>query len=132
LLFFSPVNWVSTKHIENFWFQEIYTQIMQSYQFLKIKWHPEQMHPSTITILACWPLQIITKFDRSMALDLHSEDFTRSTQSRNCGKLLVHAEECVSSKTTVEMTLRCSDLEYRDLFSRSVCICICLSFLTFC
>ncbi|CAJ1937599.1 unnamed protein product [Sphenostylis stenocarpa] len=41
------------------------------------------------------------------------------SESRNCGKLLVHAEECVSSKTTVEMTLRCSDLEYRDLFSKS-------------
>ncbi|KAL5174150.1 Protein BONZAI 1 [Glycine soja] len=68
----------------------------------------------------CALSEIITKFDRSMTLDLHRrEDSIRSTQSQNCGKLLVHAEECVSSKTTIEMILRCSDLEYRDLFSRS-------------
>ncbi|XP_027340705.1 protein BONZAI 1-like isoform X2 [Abrus precatorius] len=46
-------------------------------------------------------------------------DSIRSTQSQNCGKLLVRAEECVTSKTTIEMILKCSDLEYRDLFSRS-------------
>ncbi|KAK7318344.1 hypothetical protein RJT34_03043 [Clitoria ternatea] len=67
----------------------------------------------------CALSEIITKPDRSMTLDLHREDSLRSTQSQNCGKLLVHAEECVSSKTTVEMILRCSDLEYRDLFSKS-------------
>ncbi|TKY60527.1 BONZAI 1 [Spatholobus suberectus] len=67
----------------------------------------------------CALSEIITKFDRSMTLDLHTEGSIRSTQSQNCGKLLVHAEECVSSKTTIEMILRCSDLEYRDLFSRS-------------
>ncbi|KAK7399288.1 hypothetical protein VNO78_10469 [Psophocarpus tetragonolobus] len=68
----------------------------------------------------CALSEIITKLDRSMTLDLRRrEDSVRSTQSQNCGKLLVHAEECVSSKTTIEMILRCSDLEYRDLFSRS-------------
>ncbi|KAL2342828.1 hypothetical protein Fmac_004113 [Flemingia macrophylla] len=67
----------------------------------------------------CALSEIITKFDRSMTLDLHREDAIRSTQSQNCGKLLVHGEETVSSKTTIEMILRCSDLEYRDLFSKS-------------
>ncbi|XP_020233496.1 protein BONZAI 1 isoform X1 [Cajanus cajan] len=67
----------------------------------------------------CALSEIITKLDRSVTLDLHREDSIRSTQSQNCGKLLVHAEESVSSKTTIEMILRCSDLEYRDLFSKS-------------
>ncbi|KAK7358717.1 hypothetical protein VNO77_00655 [Canavalia gladiata] len=67
----------------------------------------------------CGLSEIITKSGRSLTLDLHTEDSIRSTQSQNCGKLSVCAEECVNSKTTVEMILRCSDLEYRDLFSRS-------------
>ncbi|XP_061372312.1 protein BONZAI 1-like isoform X2 [Gastrolobium bilobum] len=67
----------------------------------------------------CALSEIITKPGRSLTLDLHKEDSIRSTHSQNCGKLLVHAEECVSSKTTIEMILRCSDLEHRDLFSKS-------------
>ncbi|KAL1313444.1 hypothetical protein AAHE18_16G113100 [Arachis hypogaea] len=50
---------------------------------------------------------------------LFKEDPIRSMHSQNCRKLLVHAEECVGSKTTVEMIFRCSDLENRDLFSKS-------------
>ncbi|ESW31948.1 hypothetical protein PHAVU_002G281400 [Phaseolus vulgaris] len=92
---------------------DVDTQFHNSVKMLKLE---EQEHLGEAT---CALSEIITKFDRSMALDLHAEDFSRSTQSRNCGKLLVHAEESVSSKTTVEMTLRSSDLEYRDLFSRS-------------
>ncbi|XP_057416010.1 protein BONZAI 1-like isoform X1 [Lotus japonicus] len=66
----------------------------------------------------CALSQIITKPDRSMTLDLQ-RDSMRSSPSLNCGKLLVHAEESISSKTSIEMILRCSDLEYRDLFSKS-------------
>ena len=33
---------------------------------------------------------------------------------------MVHSEECISSKTAIEMAFRCSDLEYKDLFSRNV------------
>ncbi|XP_028791323.1 protein BONZAI 1 isoform X2 [Neltuma alba] len=67
----------------------------------------------------CALSEIITKSDRSLTLDLYKDDATRSTHSENCGKLLVHAEECVSSKTTMEITFRCSDLENKDLFSKS-------------
>ncbi|KAE8123777.1 hypothetical protein FH972_018706 [Carpinus fangiana] len=64
--------------------------------------------------------QIVTKSDRSLILDLvHREESTGSNRARNLGKLTVHAEECISSKTTTEMIFRCSDLESRDLFSRS-------------
>ncbi|RYR02920.1 hypothetical protein Ahy_B06g081750 isoform B [Arachis hypogaea] len=76
----------------------------------------QELFPSTVTV---WHLQIIIKSDRSLALELHREDPIRSMHSQNCRKLLVHAEECVGSKTTVEMIFRCSDLENRDLFSKS-------------
>ncbi|KAE9610179.1 hypothetical protein Lal_00006379 [Lupinus albus] len=67
----------------------------------------------------CALSEIITKANRSLTLDLHREDSMRPTNSQNYGSLSVHAEECVTSKTTIEMIFRCSDLEYRDLFSRS-------------
>lgn len=68
----------------------------------------------------CALSEIVTKSNRSLTLDLvHREESTRSTRPRNLGKLTVHAEESVSSKTTTEMILRCSDLEYKDLFSKS-------------
>ncbi|KAK4256909.1 hypothetical protein QN277_006570 [Acacia crassicarpa] len=67
----------------------------------------------------CALSEIIMKSDRSLTLDLYKDNTTRSTHSRSCGKLLVHAEECVSSKTTMEITFRCSDLENKDLFSKS-------------
>ncbi|XP_029150928.1 protein BONZAI 1 isoform X1 [Arachis hypogaea] len=67
----------------------------------------------------CALSEIITRFDQSLTLDLHRDDFITSTHSQNYGKLLVHCEESLSSKTAIEMIFRCSDLEYRDLFSRS-------------
>ncbi|XP_061357122.1 protein BONZAI 1-like [Gastrolobium bilobum] len=67
----------------------------------------------------CALSEIITKSDRSLPLDLHAEDSIRSTHSQNSGKLSVHAEESVNSKTAMEIAFRCSDLECRDLFSRS-------------
>ncbi|XP_027902977.1 protein BONZAI 1-like isoform X3 [Vigna unguiculata] len=67
----------------------------------------------------CVLSQIITQRDQSLTIDLHIEDSLRSTLPKNCGKLLVHAEECVSSKTAIEMVFRCSDLECKDLFSRN-------------
>ncbi|XP_022134974.1 protein BONZAI 1-like [Momordica charantia] len=67
----------------------------------------------------CVLSEIVTKADSSLTLDLiYREESTSSTHPRHCGKLTVHAEECVSSKTTTEMILRCSDLEHKDLFSR--------------
>ncbi|XP_027902976.1 protein BONZAI 1-like isoform X2 [Vigna unguiculata] len=62
---------------------------------------------------------VLSQRDQSLTIDLHIEDSLRSTLPKNCGKLLVHAEECVSSKTAIEMVFRCSDLECKDLFSRN-------------
>jgi hypothetical protein len=64
--------------------------------------------------------QIITRANRSLTLDLvDREESTGSNRARKHGKLTVHAEECISSKTTTEIIFRCSDLESKDLFSRS-------------
>jgi hypothetical protein len=69
----------------------------------------------------CVSVQIVTRSHRSLTIDLvHREESTGSNRGSNHGKLTVHAEECVSSKTTTEMIFRCSDLESKDLFSRSV------------
>lgn len=66
-------------------------------------------------------MQIVAKSDRLLTLDLvYREELSRSNRHQNRGKLIVHAEESVSSKTTIEMSLRCLDLEYKDLFSKSV------------
>ncbi|KAH1126216.1 hypothetical protein AAZX31_06G156600 [Glycine max] len=67
----------------------------------------------------CVLSQIITQPDKSLTIDLHTEDSIGSTLSKNSGKLMVHSEECISSKTAIEMAFRCSDLEYKDLFSRN-------------
>lgn len=66
-------------------------------------------------------MQIISAQGRTLTIDLlNREESNRGNHPRNRGKITVQAEESVSSKTTVEMILSCTDLEYKDLFSRSV------------
>ncbi|KAJ0054025.1 hypothetical protein Pint_01288 [Pistacia integerrima] len=68
----------------------------------------------------CTLSEIVTKPNRSLTLELvRREDSITSTRPQHRGKLTVHAEECINSKTTTELILRCSDLEYKDLFSRN-------------
>ncbi|KAK9033881.1 hypothetical protein V6N11_050062 [Hibiscus sabdariffa] len=72
---------------------------------------------------SCALSEIVSKANRSLTLDLvQREEYVPSTYSQHRGKLTVHAEECFSSKTTTEMTLKCLNLESKDLFSKSVCI----------
>ncbi|XP_073013238.1 protein BONZAI 1-like isoform X1 [Typha latifolia] len=67
----------------------------------------------------CLLSEVITKSSRLLTLDLdHGE--SQGSHPKKFGKLTVHAEECVGSKTLVEMVLRCSDLENKDVFSKSV------------
>ena len=73
-------------------------------------------------MLTKWLLQIITQPDKSLTIDLYTEDSVGSTLSKNCGKLMVHGEECISSKTAIEMVFRCSDSEYKDLFQLTTLI----------
>ncbi|GMN60468.1 hypothetical protein TIFTF001_029557 [Ficus carica] len=68
----------------------------------------------------CALSEIISAQGRTLTIDLlNREESNRGNHPRNCGKIAVHAEESISSKTTVEMILSCTDLEYKDLFSRS-------------
>ncbi|XP_042060286.1 protein BONZAI 2-like isoform X2 [Salvia splendens] len=63
----------------------------------------------------CTLSKITTKLYRTVTIDLVHEEVS----TRKCGQLTVYAEESVTSKTTVELVLRCSDLESKDLFSKS-------------
>ncbi|XP_060205368.1 protein BONZAI 1-like isoform X2 [Lycium barbarum] len=69
---------------------------------------------------SCTLAQIVTKSDRSLTVDLVcGEQSSRQAHAQKFGKLTVFAEESISSKTTVELRLRCSELESKDLFSKS-------------
>lgn len=80
----------------------------------------------------CWTLffftffkttQIITKSTKTITLELkRKEGFAAQTQHHH-GKLIIHAEESLASKVTTEIVFRCSSLESKDLFSKSVRIC---------
>ncbi|XP_019169820.1 PREDICTED: protein BONZAI 1-like isoform X2 [Ipomoea nil] len=63
-------------------------------------------------------LKIVTKSNRCLTLDLLHRS-SGPTHSQKLGKLTVCAEESVASKTTIEFIFRCSDLESKDLFSKS-------------
>ncbi|MCD7457860.1 Protein BONZAI 1 [Datura stramonium] len=68
----------------------------------------------------CTLAQIVTKSNRSLTLDLVcGGQSSVQAQAQKFGKLTVFAEESISSKTTVELRLRCSELESKDLFSKS-------------
>ncbi|CAN4086556.1 unnamed protein product [Withania somnifera] len=69
---------------------------------------------------SCTLAQIVTKSDGSLTVDLVcGEQSSGQAHAQKFGKLTVFAEERVSSKTTVELRLRCSELELKDLFSKS-------------
>lgn len=63
--------------------------------------------------------QIVTKRDRSLTLNLQSKNGPGGF--RDLGTVTVHAEETFSSRMAVEMKLRCSQLDNKDFFSKSVC-----------
>lgn len=68
----------------------------------------------------CGLSEIVAKSNRSLTINLvRKEEFTNVTHPRNFGQLTVNAEECVCSKTTTELILRCLDLENKELFSKS-------------
>ncbi|XP_027356265.1 protein BONZAI 1-like isoform X2 [Abrus precatorius] len=115
--------WI-TKHTLIYHFEVIQVLVFRVYDI------DTQFHNADVKMLkleeqqflgeaTCALSEIITKPDQSLTIDIHTEDPLRSTLSQNCGKLLVHAAECVSSKTAIEIVFRCSDLEYKDLFSKS-------------
>ncbi|KAK6127829.1 hypothetical protein DH2020_038431 [Rehmannia glutinosa] len=69
---------------------------------------------------SCTLSELVTKLNRTLTLDLAHEEGSIPAHIRKSGQLTVYAEESVASKTTAELMLRCSDLEAKDLFSKSV------------
>ncbi|KAF8051869.1 hypothetical protein N665_1658s0005 [Sinapis alba] len=64
----------------------------------------------------CALSEIITKPTKTITLELKRKE--GQTQHHH-GKLIIHAEESLSSKITTEIIFRCSSLESKDLFSKS-------------
>uniref|UniRef100_A0A6N2LNY8 C2 domain-containing protein n=1 Tax=Salix viminalis TaxID=40686 RepID=A0A6N2LNY8_SALVM len=116
--------WI-TKHTITFEFEAVQTLVFCAYDI------DTQFHNIDVKMLkleeqqflgeaSCVLSEVVTRPSRSLTLDLlYREDPTMSGNPQHCGQLIVHAEECISSKTLVEMVLRCSDLELKDLFSKS-------------
>ena len=71
-------------------------------------------------------MQVITKSNRTIALELMRKEGAAAAQTRpqSHGKLIIHAEESLASKTTTEIVLRCLNLESMDHFSKSVSYCV--------
>ncbi|KAK4795230.1 hypothetical protein SAY86_013224 [Trapa natans] len=65
----------------------------------------------------CMLSEIVTKQSRSLTLELHNK--YGHADSRNLGTLTIHAEEPVALRTVVEITFHCTNLDNKDLFSKS-------------
>ncbi|RWW77501.1 hypothetical protein BHE74_00014338 [Ensete ventricosum] len=63
-------------------------------------------------------LQVVTTPTRSLTLNLDRKE-NNKTHMRKLGKLNVCVNESLGSKTIMEIVFRCSELETKDLFSRS-------------
>uniref|UniRef100_A0A7C9DPK1 C2 domain-containing protein n=1 Tax=Opuntia streptacantha TaxID=393608 RepID=A0A7C9DPK1_OPUST len=69
---------------------------------------------------SCALSEVVTKSSRLLTLDLvPHEGINKAAHSSSYGKLTVHAEESIHSRTAVEIKFRCSELENKDLFSKS-------------
>ncbi|XP_057465072.1 protein BONZAI 1-like isoform X1 [Actinidia eriantha] len=113
------------KHTVTYHFEVVQTLVFRVYDV------DTQFHNHDVKLLkldeqqflgeaTCALSEIVTKSDWLLTLDLERiAESIGSNRPRKFGALTVHAEESVSSKTTTELILRCSDLESRDLFSRS-------------
>ncbi|KAL6318415.1 hypothetical protein AAG906_041180 [Vitis piasezkii] len=54
---------------------------------------------------------------QNLTLDLHNKNGNRGL--KNLGKLIVHAEETVASRNSIDVIFHCSHLENKDLVSKS-------------
>ena len=62
----------------------------------------------------------MTRQSRSLTIKLQNKNGHAGL--RNLGTITVHAEETIASRNAVEIKFRCSHLDNKDLFSKSVCI----------
>ncbi|KAK4273514.1 hypothetical protein QN277_021897 [Acacia crassicarpa] len=66
---------------------------------------------------SCVLSEIVTKQSRSLTLRLQNK--SGRDGRRNLGTLTIHAEETFNSRTSVEISFRCSRLDNKDVFSKS-------------
>ncbi|CAA7404649.1 unnamed protein product [Spirodela intermedia] len=62
--------------------------------------------------------EIVSRSSRSLTLNLDHRDGSR-VDTKNSGEITINAEEAFAAKTILEIVFRCSELENRDLFSKS-------------
>ncbi|PWA71563.1 calcium-dependent phospholipid-binding Copine family protein [Artemisia annua] len=67
----------------------------------------------------CLLSEIVTRRDRTLPIDIMKKVDSTSSAPKKLGQLTVHAEECVTSKTSMELVFRCMDLENKEIFSKS-------------
>ncbi|PHT48727.1 Protein BONZAI 3 [Capsicum baccatum] len=65
---------------------------------------------------SCVLSEIVTKCNRCLTLNLHGRN---GHVRKNFGEITILEEEIVTSRTAVEMTLRCTNLENKDLFLKN-------------
>lgn len=116
--------WIA-KHTVKYHFEILQTYVFRVYdvdsQFhsvpVKMLKLDEQQFLGEVT---CALSEIVSKPTRSLTLNLvNGEEHAKDNHFQKLGVLNIRAEECTSSKTTAEIIFRCSDLEYKDLFSKS-------------
>lgn len=61
----------------------------------------------------------MTTKSHSKTLNLHNNC---GPGLKNYGTITVHAEETVASRNAVEVAFRCTRLDNKDFFSKSVCL----------
>ncbi|KZV46470.1 protein BONZAI 1 [Dorcoceras hygrometricum] len=115
--------WIQ-KHIVTYQFEIVQTLVFRVYDV------DTQFHNVDVKALkldeqqflgeaSCSLSQIVTKSNKTLTLDLRWKEIRSPTHEQRFGQLTIYAEEIVASKTTTELKLRCSDLESKDLFSKS-------------
>jgi hypothetical protein len=60
----------------------------------------------------------VTKQNKSLSLKLQSKNGNNG--QKNLGTVTIRAEETVASRSVVEIIFRCSNLDNKDIFSKSV------------
>ncbi|KAI3942972.1 hypothetical protein MKW98_005484 [Papaver atlanticum] len=116
--------WIA-KHIVKYHFEILQTYVFRVYdvdsQFhnvpVKMLKLDEQQFLGEVT---CALSEIVSRPTQSLTLSLvNGEEHAKDNHFQKLGVLTIRAEECTSSKTTAEIIFRCTDLEYKDLFSKS-------------
>ncbi|KAI7724453.1 hypothetical protein M8C21_025681, partial [Ambrosia artemisiifolia] len=126
----SPIlQWI-TKIKVSYFFERVQTLLFRVYD-VNTQFHGPEVKTIKLDDLqylgecSCQLSQIVTNQRRSWTTDLEIiAESTMSTKPKKLGQLTVHAEDELISKTTVELTFKCSDLENRNLFFKSECFLI--------